>query len=196
VPEPEPQRRTYTIEEAGRKLGIGRNQAYDAARRKEIPTIRIGRRQLVPALALDRLLDGLALQPSIPADHDPRDISAQTESAPSQSDRNARQRLRDLMAAAISEANGDQEAAVRLFVDALLQQDDRAALTWSLCARGRADAIRRLFMKVTTSPEAGSSGPREVPSAPSQPPATPRRTPRPTRTPAEFRRRPSSPEFK
>ena len=36
--------------------GIGRNQAYEAARRGEIPTIRIGKRILVPVAALDRLL--------------------------------------------------------------------------------------------------------------------------------------------
>ncbi len=46
----------YTIEEAARLLGIGRSSAYDAARRGEIPTIRIGRRLLVPKIALERLL--------------------------------------------------------------------------------------------------------------------------------------------
>lgn len=50
------ERKTVTVEEAGKQLGIGRNAAYEAARRKEIPTIRIGRRVLVPRAALDRLL--------------------------------------------------------------------------------------------------------------------------------------------
>ena len=52
------ERRTYKIEEAGRLLGIGRNQAYEAARRGELPTIKIGKRLLVPKAALDRMLEG------------------------------------------------------------------------------------------------------------------------------------------
>jgi excisionase family DNA binding protein len=51
-------RKTHTVEEAAQVLGIGRNAAYDAAKRGELPTIRIGRRLLVPSAALDRLLEG------------------------------------------------------------------------------------------------------------------------------------------
>jgi excisionase family DNA binding protein len=51
------ERRTITVEEAGRELGISRNGAYEAAARGEIPTIRIGRRLLVPKAAFDRLLE-------------------------------------------------------------------------------------------------------------------------------------------
>ncbi len=51
------EKRTHTIEEAAAILGIGRNSAYEAAKRGEIPTIRIGRRLLVPVSALDRLLE-------------------------------------------------------------------------------------------------------------------------------------------
>jgi excisionase family DNA binding protein len=47
---------TTTIVEAARRLGIGRNQAYEAAHRGEIPVIKIGTRLLVPTKALDRLL--------------------------------------------------------------------------------------------------------------------------------------------
>ena len=50
-------RRTITVEEAGRLLGIGRNSAYEAASKGEIPTIRIGRRLLVPLVAFERMLD-------------------------------------------------------------------------------------------------------------------------------------------
>ncbi len=50
------ERLTYTIEEAGKMLGIGRNQSYGAAERGEIPTIRIGKRLLVPKATFDRLL--------------------------------------------------------------------------------------------------------------------------------------------
>jgi excisionase family DNA binding protein len=56
----EVERRTLTIEEAAKMLGIGRNNAYDAARRGEIPTIKIGGRILVPRAALERMLDGRA----------------------------------------------------------------------------------------------------------------------------------------
>ncbi len=49
-------RRTRTIPEAAKILGVGRNQAYEAAKRGEIPVIRIGKRMLVPAVALERLL--------------------------------------------------------------------------------------------------------------------------------------------
>jgi excisionase family DNA binding protein len=51
-------RKTLTILEAANALGIGRNAAYEAARRGEIPTIRIGKRLLVPLVALERLLQG------------------------------------------------------------------------------------------------------------------------------------------
>jgi excisionase family DNA binding protein len=47
---------TMTVEEAGKELGISRNTAYQAARAGEIPTIRIGRRLLVPRIALERVL--------------------------------------------------------------------------------------------------------------------------------------------
>ena len=47
----------YTIEEVAALLQIGRNQAYQAARRGEIPVLRIGpRRMVVPKAALERLL--------------------------------------------------------------------------------------------------------------------------------------------
>ena len=50
-------KRTVTVEEAGKELGISRNLAYAAAGSGEIPTIRIGRRLLVPRAALDRMLE-------------------------------------------------------------------------------------------------------------------------------------------
>ena len=45
---PVSQRLVYTVPEAGRLLGLGRNAAYDAAKRGDIPTLRIGRLLLVP----------------------------------------------------------------------------------------------------------------------------------------------------
>ena len=50
-------RATYGVQEAAKILGIGRNAAYEAARRGEIPTIRIGGRILVPKAALDNMLE-------------------------------------------------------------------------------------------------------------------------------------------
>ncbi len=47
---------TYSVEEAARVLGIGRNGAYEAVRRGDIPSIRIGKRYLIPKAALERLL--------------------------------------------------------------------------------------------------------------------------------------------
>jgi excisionase family DNA binding protein len=52
--------KTQTIEEAAKELGIGRNQAYAAAKRGEIPTIRIGKRILVLKEPLKRMLGGEA----------------------------------------------------------------------------------------------------------------------------------------
>lgn len=49
--------RTYKVEEAARLLGIGRNQCYEAVKRGDLPSIRLGKRLLVPRAALDRLLD-------------------------------------------------------------------------------------------------------------------------------------------
>ncbi len=43
---------TITIEQTARLLGLGRTAAYDAARRGELPTRRLGRRLLVPVPAL------------------------------------------------------------------------------------------------------------------------------------------------
>jgi hypothetical protein len=47
---------TTSVEKAGRRLGIGRSLAYDAARRGEIPTLRIGRRLVVPVARLNEML--------------------------------------------------------------------------------------------------------------------------------------------
>ena len=46
-----------TVATCARFLGIGRNAAYEAVRRAELPAIRIGRRLLVPKLALKQLLE-------------------------------------------------------------------------------------------------------------------------------------------
>lgn len=49
---------TLTVDEAARCLGIGRNSAYEAIARGEIPVVRIGKRLLVPRVGLEKLLAG------------------------------------------------------------------------------------------------------------------------------------------
>jgi excisionase family DNA binding protein len=50
------ERRTVSVEKAGRILGISRGAAYKHAKDGSIPTIRLGKRLLVPKAALDKLL--------------------------------------------------------------------------------------------------------------------------------------------
>ena len=54
----DPGRKTYSILEAAKILGIGKNQAYAAAHAGELPIIRMGNRMLVPKVALDKKLAG------------------------------------------------------------------------------------------------------------------------------------------
>jgi predicted DNA-binding transcriptional regulator AlpA len=57
----EPQERlTYTVPEAGRKAGLSRDSSYNAAKRGEMPTVKIGGRLLVPKKAWDAILNGEA----------------------------------------------------------------------------------------------------------------------------------------
>jgi excisionase family DNA binding protein len=49
---------TITVAEAGRVLHVSRGSAYRAARTGELPTIKIGRRLLVPKPALEEMLRG------------------------------------------------------------------------------------------------------------------------------------------
>jgi excisionase family DNA binding protein len=51
-------RSTFSIPEAGKILGLSRWGAYEAARRGEIPVVRVGRRAIVPRHRLERLLEG------------------------------------------------------------------------------------------------------------------------------------------
>jgi excisionase family DNA binding protein len=47
---------TLKIEEAAKVLGMSRNTAYDAVKSGQLPTVKIGRRFLVPKAALERML--------------------------------------------------------------------------------------------------------------------------------------------
>jgi excisionase family DNA binding protein len=53
-----PRGRVITVAEVAALLRISRGSAYEAAKRGEIPTIRIGRRLLVPREGFERLLAG------------------------------------------------------------------------------------------------------------------------------------------
>jgi len=48
---------TITVEQAGRLLGISRALAYELVRRGELPALRLGRRLVVPADAIDAMLE-------------------------------------------------------------------------------------------------------------------------------------------
>jgi excisionase family DNA binding protein len=48
---------TISVPEAGRRLGVARRAAYEAAARGEIPTIKIGRLLKVPVKALEQMLE-------------------------------------------------------------------------------------------------------------------------------------------
>jgi len=50
--------RTLSVEEAARILGIGRSAAYEHAKSGALPTIKLGRRVLVPKAAFEKLLQG------------------------------------------------------------------------------------------------------------------------------------------
>jgi excisionase family DNA binding protein len=71
------QRLVYTVPEAGRLLGLGRNAAYEAAKRGELPTIRIGRLLLVPKSPFHRLVGLNADEHTPPAE--PVDVVIRNE---------------------------------------------------------------------------------------------------------------------
>ena len=66
------QPKTLTVPEAGRVyFDLGRNASYEAARRGDIPTIRIGRLLRVPVVQFKRKLRGVDPTKPDQADHDP-----------------------------------------------------------------------------------------------------------------------------
>jgi excisionase family DNA binding protein len=80
--EPRP---TLTVEETARLLGISRGLAFQAVRRGDIPSIRIGRRILIPVARLQALLDGDGLtRNDLPSQRDPRRTRPLTGPPPAQ----------------------------------------------------------------------------------------------------------------
>jgi hypothetical protein len=56
---------TMSVPAAGKRyFGLGRNAAYAAAERGEIPTVRIGRLLRVPVRAVERMLDAAGQKPA------------------------------------------------------------------------------------------------------------------------------------
>lgn len=49
---------TLSVEDTARLLGISRGLAYQMVREKQLPSLRFGRRIVVPRYALERLLEG------------------------------------------------------------------------------------------------------------------------------------------
>lgn len=50
-------RLALSVEEARLQLGLSRSLMYEAVRNKQVPSIRIGRRILIPLAGLQRLLE-------------------------------------------------------------------------------------------------------------------------------------------
>jgi len=48
--------KVYTVREVQRLLNLGRSSVYEAITRGDIPTIRIGKRLLIPRVAIDQIL--------------------------------------------------------------------------------------------------------------------------------------------
>ena len=60
----EADRLTLTVEEAAELLGISRTLAYELVTRRELPSVRLGRRIVVPRRALEALLDATTDRPA------------------------------------------------------------------------------------------------------------------------------------
>lgn len=56
-------RRTLTVEEAAGLLGISRGLAYALVSRGDIPSVRLGRRIVIPRPAVDTMLDRAGVNP-------------------------------------------------------------------------------------------------------------------------------------
>lgn len=50
-------RLVLTVSEVAQILGLSRNSAYQGVSRGEIPSVRVGKRILVPRIALEKMLD-------------------------------------------------------------------------------------------------------------------------------------------
>ena len=62
----------YSVIEMANLLGIGRSKAYELVRSGTIPSLRLGKRIVVPKVALSRFLSECAHQNPVEDDHQPR----------------------------------------------------------------------------------------------------------------------------
>ena len=79
-PPPPPPCLTITARELAALLGVDRKTVYDAARRGEIPSVRVGRRFLFPREAIEAWLSGRASARGIldgPGRSSPRKVTTQ-----------------------------------------------------------------------------------------------------------------------
>jgi excisionase family DNA binding protein len=53
----DPARVVYSVREVARMLGVGKSTVYDAINRGDVPTVRLGRRTLVPRWFIDSQLE-------------------------------------------------------------------------------------------------------------------------------------------
>jgi excisionase family DNA binding protein len=72
----------YTVEEAAELLGIGRSSCFEAVKRGEIPSVRLGRRILIPKARLHELLTGRGPTNECPERIDPPEGNGRTERMP------------------------------------------------------------------------------------------------------------------
>lgn len=71
---------TLTVEQAAKLLGIGRSTAYELVHTGEIPSLRLGRRIVVPRVRLAEMLSG---DPELDlAAHDPAPVGPPTQARP------------------------------------------------------------------------------------------------------------------
>lgn len=77
---------TMTVDEAAAELGISRSSAYAAARRGQLPAIRLNRRIVVPRVAFQRWLEA--------AGRDPRELAPEYAFGPPERRRGPERELR------------------------------------------------------------------------------------------------------
>ena len=57
-------KKVLSVDECARMLSLSRNAAYRGARTGAIPSIRVGKRILIPVAALEKMLEGAGLAPA------------------------------------------------------------------------------------------------------------------------------------
>jgi hypothetical protein len=75
-------RDAFSVEEAGKILGLSRASAFAAANRGDIPTIRIGKRLIVPRRALERMLGANEADAHVGGQQAPQSVAAPAAPAP------------------------------------------------------------------------------------------------------------------